>query len=81
VSTPANGRTLVDAFLDEIATVPASELDTARLGLRLSAERLSEFTDRVAEVFEEFAELPDDPDAPPMSVFFAVHPDTTRPTN
>ena len=78
VSTPANGRTLLDAFLDEVADVPATELDTTRLGLRLAPARMQDFTDRLAEVFDEFAQLPDDPDAPPMSVFLAIHPDTTR---
>jgi hypothetical protein len=39
---------------------------------------MQDFTNRLAEVFDEFAQLPDEPDAPPMSVFLAVHPDTTR---
>ncbi|HEY2167459.1 MAG TPA: winged helix-turn-helix domain-containing protein [Jatrophihabitantaceae bacterium] len=78
ISTPANGRTLLDTFLEEVANVPARELDTARLGLRLSPADMKKFSDRLAELLDEFAQLPDDPDAPPMSVFFAVHPDTTR---
>ena len=78
VSTPANGRTLLDTFLEEVAGVPATDLDTARLGLRLSPADMKLFQDRLAELLDEFANLPDDPSAPPMSVFLAVHPDTTR---
>jgi DNA-binding MarR family transcriptional regulator len=78
VSTPARGRTLFDAFLEEVALAPASELDTARLGLRLAPADWEEFKDRLSDLLDEFAQRPDVPDAPPWSVFVAMHPDVTR---
>ena len=78
LSTPAASRVMLDAFLDEVALVPATELDTSRLGLRVSPEDMTEFRDRLQALLDEFAQRPDDPSAPPWSVFLAVHPDATR---
>lgn len=78
LSTPASGRHLLEAFLDEAALVSATDLDISRLGLRLPAEQMQEFRDRLAELLDEFADRADDPGAAPWSVFIAVHPDATR---
>jgi DNA-binding MarR family transcriptional regulator len=78
ISAPARGQTLLDTFLEEVALAPASELDTARLGLRLAPSEWEEFKDRLSELLDEFAQRPDVPDAPPWSVFVAMHPDVTR---
>lgn len=78
ISNPAGGRILLDAFLQEASLVDAVDLDTARLGLRLSPAEWEEFKDRLAELLDEFAARPDDPDAAPWSVFVAMHPDVTR---
>lgn len=78
ISNPAGGRILLDAFLEEASLVDAVDLDTARLGLRLSPAEWEEFKDRLAELLDEFAARPDDPDAAPWSVFVAMHPDVTR---
>jgi hypothetical protein len=78
ISTPARGQTLLDTFLEEVALAPAAELDTARLGLRLAPPEWEEFKDRLSELLDEFAQRPDVPDAPPWSVFVAMHPDVTR---
>ena len=43
LSTPAHDRSMLDAFLEEVALVPAEEVDAARLGLRLSAEDMAEW--------------------------------------
>lgn len=78
ISTPAVGKVLLDAFLEEAALVPAEELDTARLGLKLSDENRERFRRAISDVLSDFAELPEDPDGKPWSVFLALHPDPNR---
>jgi hypothetical protein len=78
LSTPAVGRVLIDAFMEEAALVPAEEVDTARLGLKLSDENWARFRDRIGEVLNEFEQLPEDPDGKPWSIFLAMHPDPNR---
>jgi len=79
LSTPAMDRSMLDTFLEEVALVPAAELDMARLGLRLSPAGMAEFRARLGDLLDEFARRPDDPSAPAWSVFLAVHPDPNRP--
>lgn len=80
LKTPAKDRVLVDAFLDEVALVPAESLETARLGLRMSDELKEEFVERIGEVLEEFRVRSDAVQTgPAWSVFFAVHPDPNYP--
>ena len=40
LSTPAQDRAMLDTFLEEVALVPAADLDMTRLGLRLPGGRL-----------------------------------------
>jgi DNA-binding MarR family transcriptional regulator len=79
VSTPAAERSMLDAFLEEIALVPGAEIDAGRLGLRLSNADMDEFRDRLLDLLDDFASRPEDPSAPAWSMFFAVHPDPNRP--
>ncbi len=79
LSTPAVGRTMLNAFLEEVALAPASDLDMARLGLRLSPADMTEFRARLRTLLDEVASLPDDPTAPAWSLFVALHPDPNRP--
>jgi DNA-binding MarR family transcriptional regulator len=78
LSTPAASPVMLDAFLAEVALVPVSEVDSSRLGLRLSPEDMTEFRDRLQALFDEFSTRPDDPSALPWSVFMAMHPDVLR---
>lgn len=78
VSTPVKGRVLLDAFLEEAALVPAEDLDTTRLGLKLTEANWERFKDRMDELLDEFANLPEDGDGKPWSVFLALHPDPNR---
>jgi DNA-binding transcriptional ArsR family regulator len=78
VSVPAQGKVLLDTFLEEVALVPAEDLNTARLGLRLSEERRTEFEQRLESLLNEFAADPDDPSGESWSVFLALHPDPNR---
>ncbi len=79
LSTPAMDRSMLDTFLEEVALVPAAELDMARLGLRLSPAGMAEFQARLRGLLDEFANRPDDPSAPAWSVFLTLHPDPNRP--
>jgi len=79
LSTPAMDRSMLDTFLEEVALVPAAELDMTRLGLRLSPADMTEFRARLQSLLEDIATRPDNPAAPAWSVFLAVHPDPNRP--
>lgn len=79
LSTPAMDRSMLDAFLEEVALVPAAELDTTRMGLRLPAAGMAEFRTRLRGLLDDFASRPEDPSAPAWSVFLIVHPDPNRP--
>jgi predicted ArsR family transcriptional regulator len=74
----ANG-VLIDAFVEEVALVPAETVGTTRLGLRLSAADKAELEDRIYQLFNEYAQRDDDPDGEAWSLFFAIHPDPNRP--
>ncbi len=80
METPAKDRVLVDAFLEEMALVPAHAMETARLGLRLPEEVKDEFLERLGELLEEFRIRSDAaPAGPAWSIFFALHPDPNYP--
>lgn len=78
VANPGTSRTLLDTFLDEVSAVPAEQLDTTRLGLRLTEDEHAEFVDRLQELFEEFYARRN-PDGTAWSVFLALHPDPNNP--
>jgi predicted ArsR family transcriptional regulator len=78
LSTPAMDRTLLAAFVEEVALVPAEDVDLARLGLRLSDADMAEFRDQLRSLLDDFANRPDDPSAAAWSVFVSVHPDPNR---
>ncbi|MFG2525684.1 ArsR/SmtB family transcription factor [Streptomyces sp. NPDC048527] len=75
----AQDRSMLDAFLEELALAPAAEVDSTRLGLRLPPAEMEEFRTRLRALLEEFAARPDDPTAPAWSLFIVVHPDPNRP--
>jgi predicted ArsR family transcriptional regulator len=79
VSTPAQDRAMIDTFLEEVALVPADEVDSARLGLQLSPADMDEFRDRLRTLLDDFAERPTDPDGQAWSVFLSIHPDPNQP--
>ena len=79
LDAPAQDRSMLDAFLEELALAPAAEVDSTRLGLRLPPREMEEFQTRLRALIEEFAARPDDPTAPAWSLFMVVHPDPNRP--
>jgi DNA-binding transcriptional ArsR family regulator len=77
LETPGHTALLLEAFLEEVALVPAESVNTARIGLRLNPAHLDEFERRMTALLTEYFEL-DDADGAPISVFFAMHPDPNR---
>ncbi|QMU70657.1 transcriptional regulator [Streptacidiphilus sp. P02-A3a] len=77
---PPGGRTLTEAFAEEVGLVPAAEVRATRLGLRLSPAETEEFRSRLSALLEEFANRPEDPAGAAWSVFVALHPDPNRPS-
>jgi DNA-binding MarR family transcriptional regulator len=80
ISSPAEDRASLDAFVEELSLVPGTEVDSARLGLRLSPADMAEFRTKLRELLDDFASRPDDPTAPAWSMFLAIHPDPNRPS-
>src|SRR6266545_3751469 len=78
IESAAQDRVLLDAFLEEVAQVPLADLDTTRLGLRLSPAEMTEFRNRLRDLLDEFEARPHDADAPAWSLFLALHPDPNR---
>lgn len=75
----ASNRAMIDAFLEESRLVEEpGEVGLVRTALRLHPRELAEFQRRISGVVEEYVRRPPDPEAEPVSIFFAVHPDVAR---
>ncbi|WP_306469332.1 winged helix-turn-helix domain-containing protein [Cellulomonas fimi] len=72
------GRTLLNAFFEEVALVDPETVNLTRLGLRLDADGYAELTARLGELADEFAARPATPGGTAYSLFVAVHEDVTR---
>ena len=66
---------LLAAFLDEVAEVGESRLESTRLGLRLGADELAGLRRRLQELFDEYAHRPPDPDGQKWSLYLGMHPE------
>ncbi len=77
VDTPVGVHSMLDAFLHEIKDMPEEQMQMTRLGLRLSAADLEDFTHRLHDLLKEMHDRPREPEAQPYSVFVAIHPDTS----
>ncbi len=78
LDTPGAPLVLLDAFLEEVVLVPAETVDTARIGIRLSAERKEELVGPAHRTPGRVLPVDEDPDGEPWSVFLAIHPDPNR---
>jgi hypothetical protein len=73
---PALSRDLLlRTFLEEVALVGEQRLESTRLGLRLSPERMAEFRRRLHGLLDEYARGPADPDGERWSVYLGMHPE------
>jgi hypothetical protein len=66
---------MLAAFLEEVTEVGEQQLQSSRLGLRLSAEHLEEFRERLHALLDEYARRPHDPDAVRWSLYLGMHPE------
>lgn len=82
IENPVRHRLLLDTFLEEVALVPVQQLDSMRMGLRMTPEVREEFETRLRELVEEFRERTDAAqEGAPWSLFFAMHPDPNYPVD
>jgi DNA-binding transcriptional ArsR family regulator len=73
---PAPARDpLLAAFLEKVAAVGEQPLESARLGLRLSAADREELSRRLRELLDEYARRPSDPDGQKWPVHLGMHPE------
>jgi DNA-binding transcriptional ArsR family regulator len=66
---------LLETFLQEIAGLPPGQLDSARLGFRLTTADREEVQRRLQELLDEIATMPSDPDGEPWSLYLGLHPE------
>ena len=68
---------LLATFLEEVKGLPPGQLDSARLGFRLTAEDRQRVQEWLRAVLDEIATLPSDPEGEPWSLYLGLHPDPT----
>jgi len=71
---------LLETFLQEIAELPPDQLDSARLGFRLSDDDRQQVRRKLQALLDEIATMRSDPDGEPWSIFLAVHPEAGPPS-
>lgn len=69
------GEVLTATFLEELRQVPADEVRTVRLGLKLDEEGYAELERRLTEVLEDFKDRPPSAAGSAYTVFVAMHRD------
>jgi predicted ArsR family transcriptional regulator len=72
---PAGRDAMLTAFLQEVAEVGLEQLQSSRLGLRLSPADLEQFRRRLHSLLDEYARRPPDPAAPRWSLYLGMHPE------
>lgn len=78
LTDPRAGDLLLETFLQDVAALPPGTLDSTRLGFRLAPADLERVRRRLADLLDEVATMPGDPDGEPWSLFLALHPDTAH---
>ena len=66
---------MLAAFLEEVAAVGEEQLQSSRLGLRLSPDDLTEFRERLHGLLDEYARRPPDPGGERWSLYVGMHPE------
>lgn len=72
---PAGRDAMLTAFLEEVSEAGLEQLQSSRLGLRLSPAELEEFRRRLHALLDEYARRPADPAAPRWSLYLGMHPE------
>jgi predicted ArsR family transcriptional regulator len=72
---PQTSDPMLQAFLEEVTAVGQQHLQSSRLGLRLSAEDLEEFRNRLHALLDEYARRPTDPQGERWSLYLGMHPE------
>ena len=72
---PPDRDPMLAAFLEEVAEVGEQQLQSSRLGLRLSTADLADFRDRLHGLLDEYARRPADPDGERWSLYLGMHPE------
>lgn len=72
----AVGKAMFEAYLGEVADVGIAGLDQTRLILQLDEARRDELQDRLADLLQEFASTPPEPDGERIAVYLALYPGT-----
>jgi predicted transcriptional regulator len=84
LKTPGKDRVLLDAFVEEVGLVPVEQVETVRLGLRMSEDLKEQFLTELTALLETYrlnadAEAHTDQRGGAWSLFLALHPDPNRP--
>ena len=66
---------MLRAFLEEVAAAGEGQLQSSRLGLRLSAADLEEFRTRLHGLLDEYARRPPDLAGERWSLYLGMHPE------
>jgi predicted ArsR family transcriptional regulator len=80
-----SSKAMLDAFIEE---ANLAGLDTyvegeplvamTRLGIRVPQDQMKELHERMADLLNDFASRPSDPDSEPSSIFVAIYADVSR---
>ena len=66
---------VLGAFLEEVAAVGEQQLESTRLGLRLSPDDHEELRRRLHDLLDEYARRAPDPDGETWSLYLGMHPE------
>lgn len=75
VGETASRHHMLAAFLEEVAAVGETNLDSSRLGLRLTESELEEFKTGLAALLDYWARRPATPGGRRWSVYVGMHPE------
>ena len=79
VSEQGQHDLLLATFLQDVAGLPPGVLDSARLGFRLAPGDVEHVRQRLADLLDEIAAMPSDPEGTPWSLYLGLHPESGPP--
>ncbi|MBA2553617.1 MAG: ArsR family transcriptional regulator, partial [Geodermatophilaceae bacterium] len=75
VGEPPSRDHMLAAFLEEVAAVGELNLDSSRLGLRLTVDEFEEFKTGLGALLDYWARRPATPGGKRWSVYVGIHPE------